>query len=90
MPPADGQLTVVPERFRDGAWIYLLLVPGLYSIFTHYRRRLAQPRNIEDRIGKLLAATTLSSAGPPIDATFRVPATRESPTRSMPGLQSEK
>lgn len=46
-------LIIFEERFFEGAWIYLLLVPGLYLIFTYYRNRLGIPTLIEERLGLL-------------------------------------
>lgn len=43
------------ERFTDGAWTYLVLVPGLYVVFTTYRGRLGSPTPVEERLGRLLS-----------------------------------
>jgi nucleotide-binding universal stress UspA family protein len=43
------------ERFREGAWAYFALVPLLYAVFAHYRRRLGAPTAIGERLGRMLA-----------------------------------
>jgi nucleotide-binding universal stress UspA family protein len=43
------------ERFLDGAWAYVALVPLLFGVFTHYRRRLGTPTAIGERLGRMLA-----------------------------------
>jgi len=48
-------LIIFEERFFEGAWVYLLLVPGLYLIFSYYRNRLNAPTSIEERLGLLTA-----------------------------------
>lgn len=42
---------VFVERFREGVWLYCLLIPALYLIFSHYRSRLGPPTALEDRLG---------------------------------------
>jgi len=44
------------ERFLEGAWSYLLLVPILYWLFTYSRSRLGDPTPEEDYLGQLDAA----------------------------------
>jgi len=46
---------IFSERFFEGAWTYLLMVPALYFVFTYYRSRLGAPTSIEDRLGLLAA-----------------------------------
>jgi nucleotide-binding universal stress UspA family protein len=48
-------LIIFRERFFEGAWLYLLFVPGLYLIFSAYRKRLGAPTSVEDRLGLLVA-----------------------------------
>jgi nucleotide-binding universal stress UspA family protein len=43
------------ERFSEGAWAYLVLVPALYYVFSWFRRRLGAPAHIEERLGATLA-----------------------------------
>lgn len=50
---------IVEDRFRDGVWIYVLLIPGLYWLLGRFRRVLGAPPEIEDRIGRPLASSTL-------------------------------
>lgn len=50
---------IILDRFRDGVWVYALLIPGLYWWLGRYRRILGAPAEIEDRIGRPLASSTL-------------------------------
>lgn len=59
---------IFEERFTDGAWIYLAIVPLLYVGFGHCRRKLAAPQRVEDRVGRLVSASTLPTAARPDDA----------------------
>lgn len=43
------------ERFLDGAWAYVVLVPLVYVVFSHYRRKLGAPTPLEDRLGRMLS-----------------------------------
>lgn len=52
-------LIIFEERFTEGAWLYLVLVPGLYFLFGHYRGYLGAPPKIEDRLGSALSASNL-------------------------------
>ena len=42
------------ERFREGAWTYLVMIPVLYVMFTYFRRELGEPTPLEDRVGRLM------------------------------------
>ena len=46
---------IFSERFFEGAWTYLLMVPALYFVFTYYRKKLGAPTSVEDRLGLLVA-----------------------------------
>lgn len=48
-------LIIFDERFMDGAWFYLLLVPILYLVFTYYRRKLGSPPSVEERLGAIIS-----------------------------------
>lgn len=48
-------LIIFNERFREGAWIYLIFIPILYVAFSYFRHRLGEPTPLEDRIGRLTA-----------------------------------
>lgn len=54
------------ERFAEGAWSYLLLVPALYAAFSRYRMRLGAPEPIEDRLGRVLAEQRTPSEAAPL------------------------
>ena len=46
---------IFTERFFEGAWLYFVLIPGLYLIFSHYRSKLGKPPSVEQRFGAILA-----------------------------------
>lgn len=48
-------LIIFEERFFEGAWSYLLLVPILYAVFDFYRKRLGPPPSVEDRLGSIIS-----------------------------------
>jgi nucleotide-binding universal stress UspA family protein len=48
-------VVIFEERFLEGAWTYLLFVPVLYAVFTHYRRKLGTPSSVETRLARLHA-----------------------------------
>jgi nucleotide-binding universal stress UspA family protein len=43
------------ERFLEGAWLYLIMVPALYAFFGFHRKRLGAPTPVEDRLGLVVA-----------------------------------
>lgn len=63
-------IIVFVERFADGVWMFLIIVPVLWGMFDTVRRLLGDPGAAAERIGRLLARwseddpTTL----PPISA----------------------
>lgn len=52
---SGATLIIFEERFFEGAWVYLLLVPALYFGFTYYRRRLGSPPSVEERLGAIIS-----------------------------------
>lgn len=51
---------IFEERFTEGAWLYLVLVPALFIMFDFYRRRLGLPPESQDkRLEILLSASTI-------------------------------
>lgn len=50
---------VFGERFREGAWLYLVLTPALFGVFTFYRVRLGAPTPVEERLGSSLSSSYL-------------------------------
>lgn len=67
-------LIIFEERFFEGAWSYLLLVPVMYFAFDHFRKKLGPPPSVEDRLGSIIAEQrylpdTLGAAGG--NVTFR-------------------
>jgi nucleotide-binding universal stress UspA family protein len=49
-------LIIFEERFFDGAWTYLLLIPVIYAGFTYFRNRMGAPNPEMDYLGQLDAA----------------------------------
>lgn len=45
------------ERFLEGAWTFLILIPVLYVIFTTFRARLGEPTPLEKRLGRKYLST---------------------------------
>lgn len=54
---------IFEERFKDGAWSYLVMVPLLYFAFDYFRRRLGTPPELID----IHLSSAISAA--PIDIT---------------------
>lgn len=52
---SGATLIIFEERFFEGAWVYLLLVPALYFGFTYYRRKLGSPPSVEERLGAIIS-----------------------------------
>ncbi|MCB0330277.1 MAG: universal stress protein [Bdellovibrionales bacterium] len=52
-------IIIFEERFTEGAWMYLVLVPLFYFLFGGIRNRLGSPGSVEDRLGMLLSSSTL-------------------------------
>ena len=50
------------ERFFEGAWVFLILIPGLYMLFTYFRNRLGEPTPFEKRLGRKYLSTFPSSS----------------------------
>ncbi|MCB1023302.1 MAG: universal stress protein, partial [Acidobacteria bacterium] len=46
---------IFEERFTEGAWLYFLLIPLLYFVFSYYRGRLGAPPSVEERLGAIIA-----------------------------------
>lgn len=51
---SGATLIIFEERFFEGAWSYLLLVPLFYAAFDFYRKRLGPPPSVEDRLGSII------------------------------------
>ncbi len=49
-------LIIFEERFLEGAWIYFVLIPLLYALFTYFRRRIGAPSPEMDYLGQLNAS----------------------------------
>ncbi|MEZ5305855.1 MAG: universal stress protein [Pyrinomonadaceae bacterium] len=51
---------IFQERFFDGAWLYFVLIPALYFVFSYYRRKLGAPTSVEDRLGAIVSERVYS------------------------------
>ncbi|MDH3530929.1 MAG: universal stress protein, partial [Acidobacteriota bacterium] len=45
---------IFEERFFEGAWLYFVMIPAMYVIFSYYRGRLGKPPSVEERLGAIL------------------------------------
>jgi nucleotide-binding universal stress UspA family protein len=48
-------LIIFQERFFEGAWLYLVLIPACYMVFSYYRNRLGAPPSVEERLGQIIS-----------------------------------
>jgi len=66
----SATVIIFEERFLEGAWTYLILIPILYWLFTYSRQRLGDPTPEDDYLGQLdaaqLAGFGFGQAGPVI------------------------
>ena len=46
-------LVIFEERFLEGAWTYLLLIPILYAAFTYFRQHIGAPSPEMDYLGHI-------------------------------------
>jgi nucleotide-binding universal stress UspA family protein len=51
---------IFEERFTEGAWMYLLLVPVFYGGFGYFRARLGEPQQVRARLKTILASSPLT------------------------------
>lgn len=47
---------IFAERFSEGAWIYFVILPLLFALFSYYRQQLGEPTDLSERIGVQAAA----------------------------------
>lgn len=52
---SGATIIIFEERFFEGAWSYLIMVPLLYFVFDYYRKRLGAPPSVEDRLGSMIS-----------------------------------
>ena len=45
-------LIIFVERFREGAWTYLVFIPTLYFVFTYFRSKMGEPKPLEEHLGR--------------------------------------
>ncbi len=60
-------IIIFGERFREGAWVYLVLIPILYIGFSYFRRQLGEPTPLADRVGRLTAERRYLSVLPVLE-----------------------
>ena len=56
---SGATLIIFEERFTEGAWLYVVILPILYLAFWRIRRKLGTPPSVEDRIGKMTSSSYL-------------------------------
>lgn len=49
-------LVIFEERFLEGAWLYMILIPLLYGAFSYFRRRIGAPSPEMDYLGQINAS----------------------------------
>ena len=49
----SATLVIFEERFLEGAWLYLIMIPILYLAFTYFRRRIGAPSPEMDYLGQI-------------------------------------
>ncbi len=52
-------IIIFVERFQEGAWTYLIFIPALYRVFGYFRRRLGDPKPLEEHLGRFLTGQYL-------------------------------
>ncbi len=52
-------LIVFLERFREGAWTYLIFLPVLYAAFSIFRTKLGDPIELGEHIGRIYSGQYL-------------------------------
>lgn len=57
-------LLIFAERFREGAWTYLIFIPVLYLIFDYFRRKLGPPSPLREELGRMEEALWITGAAP--------------------------
>ncbi len=58
-----GATTIIfYERFTEGAWTYFIFIPALYAMFSYTRKRMGEPSEAMDYLGRL-DATNLAGFG---------------------------
>jgi nucleotide-binding universal stress UspA family protein len=50
---------IFDERFRSGAWMYLLFIPALYLAFSRFRARLGPPKPLDEHLGRFFGGQYL-------------------------------
>lgn len=52
-------IIVFVERFKEGAWTYLIFLPVLYAAFSVFRARLGEPIPLGEHLGRILSGQYL-------------------------------
>jgi len=56
---SGATVIIFVERFREGAWTYLIFVPILYFAFTHFHSKLGEPKPLEMHLGRFFVGQYL-------------------------------
>ena len=52
-------LIIFTERFTEGAWSYLIMVPVLYFAFTYFRSKQGEPKPLDEHLGRFFVGQYL-------------------------------
>ncbi len=52
-------LIIFAERFTEGAWTYLIMIPILYFAFSHFRSKQGEPKPLEEHLGRFFVGQYL-------------------------------
>ncbi|MCA8926212.1 MAG: universal stress protein [Planctomycetes bacterium] len=56
---SGATVVIFEERFTEGAWMYVVILPLLYVAFRRIRSRLGTPPTVGDRLGQLISTSYL-------------------------------
>ncbi|MCB0349321.1 MAG: universal stress protein [Bdellovibrionales bacterium] len=66
-------LIIFEERFFEGAWSYVLMVPLLYLVFDLYKKRLgAPPESIDSRLSSVINIRQLDVATNRLNLNYKI------------------
>ncbi len=56
---SGATIIIFAERFTEGAWSYLILIPILYFAFTYFRSKQGEPKPLEEHLGRFFVGQYL-------------------------------
>jgi len=78
------------ERFSEGAWTYLVLVPLLFLGFSYHRNRIGEPIPVTERLGRVIAEQRTSAPPSSLEWPRSILAAIGGASRSEAGLIEAK